>query len=247
MANLDPTDMGGVRETFLTTHWSLVEGVRERQDKDQALIGLLLERYWKPVYCCLRRKGYGNEQAKDLTQGFFHEVVLNRKLVERADPSKGRFRSFLLHALGQYLLDEQRRDAAQKRIPRSKLVPLDIADPPSLPQTTQELDAEACFNYAWKVDLLDRVLTELREWYVGQGMEVCCLRRNWTFPDCVLVSTVGSHSLKGNVHDHTTTVFRPGESPNSPAPPVGAQTHLGGLRAVSAQSQRLLPLAKRSV
>jgi DNA-directed RNA polymerase specialized sigma24 family protein len=171
MASRDETDIGGVRETFLTTHWSMIEGVRERQDKDQALIGLLLERYWKPVYCCLRRKGYGNEQAKDLTQGFFHEVVLNRKLIERADPSKGRFRAFLLHALNQYLIDEQRRDAAQKRIPPSKLVPLDIADPPSLPQTTQELDAEACFDYAWKVDLLDRVLTELREWYVGQGME----------------------------------------------------------------------------
>jgi DNA-directed RNA polymerase specialized sigma24 family protein len=171
MANRDPTDMGGVQETFLTTHWSLVEGVQERQDKDQALIGLLLQRYWKPVYCCLRRKGYGNEQAKDLTQGFFHEVVLNRKLVERADPSKGRFRSFLLHALNQYLIDEQRREAAQKRIPPSKLVPLDIADPPSLPQTMRELDAEQCFNYAWKADLLDRVLTELREWYLGQGME----------------------------------------------------------------------------
>ncbi|MBN1509981.1 MAG: hypothetical protein JW955_24260 [Sedimentisphaerales bacterium] len=172
MANLDPTNMGGVRETFLTTHWSMIEGVRERQDKDQALIGLLLERYWKPVYCCLRRKGYANEQAKDLTQGFFHEVVLNRKLVERADPSKGRFRSFLLHALNQYLIDEQRREEAQKRVPPSKLVPLDIADPPAFPETVQELDAEQFFNYAWKADLLDRVLTELREWYMGQGMEV---------------------------------------------------------------------------
>jgi len=149
----------------------MIEGVQERQDKDRAVIGLLLERYWKPVYCCLRRKGYGNEQAKDLTQRFFHEVVLSRKLVERADPSKGRFRSFLLHALSQYLIDEQRREAAQKRIPRSKLVPLDIAEPPSLPQAAHELDAEQCFNYAWKADLLDRVLTELRDRYVSQGME----------------------------------------------------------------------------
>ena len=41
MANLDPTDMGEVRETFLTTHWSMIEGIRERQDRDRALIGLL--------------------------------------------------------------------------------------------------------------------------------------------------------------------------------------------------------------
>lgn len=167
----DRTDIGGERETFLTTHWSMVQGVKEREDKDRALIGLLLGRYWKPVYCCIRRKGYDNESAKDLTQGFFHEVVLNRNLVQRADPTKGRFRSFLLHALKQYLLDVQRQEAAQKRIPKTKLVPLDVTDPPLLPQPTQELDAEQCFNYAWKADLLDRVLTELKEWYHGQAME----------------------------------------------------------------------------
>ena len=88
--------MGGETETFLTTHWSLIEDVQSRGDKDRALIGLLLGKYWKPVYCYLRRKGYDNEQAKDLTQDFFHEVVLSRDLVRRADQSKGRFRSFLL-------------------------------------------------------------------------------------------------------------------------------------------------------
>lgn len=171
MVYRDRTDMGGVRETFLTTHWSMIQGVKEGEDTDRVLIGLLLGRYWKPVYCCLRRKGYGNEEAKDLTQGFFHEVVLNRNLVQRADPAKGRFRSFLLHALNQYLVDVQRKEAAQQRIPRAKLVPLDVADPPSLPQPVHEFDAEQCFNYAWKVDLLDRVLAELKEWYIGQGME----------------------------------------------------------------------------
>ena len=87
----DQTDMGGLRESFLTTHWSLIDGIQKHQDKDRLLISLLLERYWKPVYCYLRRKGYHNEEAKDLTQGFFHEIVLNRCLVERADSSKGRF------------------------------------------------------------------------------------------------------------------------------------------------------------
>lgn len=163
--------MGGARETFLTTHWSLIEDVKEHQDKDRALIGLLLERYWKPVYCYLRRKGYDNEQAKDLTQGFFHEVVLSRYLIERADQAKGRFRSFLLHALNQYLVDEQRKDTAQKRIPEGKLVPLDIVDPPALPQKVRQLDPEQCFDYAWKADLLERALCELKQWYLGRGMD----------------------------------------------------------------------------
>ena len=68
----DRTTMGGAGETFLTTHWSLIEHVQRHEDRDRALIGLLLQRYWKPVYCYLRRRGYENEQAKDLTQAFFH-------------------------------------------------------------------------------------------------------------------------------------------------------------------------------
>ena len=171
MAYRDRTDMGGARETFLTTHWSLIEDVKEHEDKDRALIGLLLERYWKPVYCYLRRKGFDNEQAKDLTQGFFHEVVLSRHLVERADQSRGRFRTFLLHALNQYLADEQRKEAAQKRIPEGKLVPLDDSRLPELPQDVSQLEPEQCFDYAWKAELLERALSELKQWYVARGMD----------------------------------------------------------------------------
>jgi DNA-directed RNA polymerase specialized sigma24 family protein len=171
MTYRDRTDMGGAREMFLTTHWSLIDGVKEHTDKDRALIGLLLERYWKPVYCYLRRKGYDNEQAKDLTQDFFHEVVLSRSLIDRADQSKGRFRSFLLHALNKYLVDELRKETAQKRIPQAKLVPLDISNPPVLPQKVSQLEPEQCFDYAWKTDLLERALAELKQWYFGRAME----------------------------------------------------------------------------
>jgi RNA polymerase sigma-70 factor (ECF subfamily) len=171
MVRRDQTDMGGTAQTFLTTHWSLIEGIQQQQDPEQAMIGLLLRRYWKPVYCYLRRSGYGNEQAKDLTQGFFHEVVLGRQLVQRADPSKGRFRAFVLHALKQYVIDTQRRQTTQRHIPPAKLVPLDMADPPAEIEAMSSLDAEQSFNYAWKADLLDRVLAEVRDRYARQGME----------------------------------------------------------------------------
>ena len=123
----DQTDMGGIGEVFLTTHWSLIDNIQSDDDRKGALIGLLLEKYWKPIYCCLRRKGYGNEEAKDLTQDFFHKIVLNRELVQRADSSKGRFRFFLLHALKQYLVSEKRKETAKTRIPRHKIVSLDVA------------------------------------------------------------------------------------------------------------------------
>jgi len=175
----DQTDMGGLRESFLTTHWSLIEGIKKHQDKDRSLISLLLERYWKPVYCYLRRKGYHNEEAKDLTQGFFHEIVLNRRLVDRADASKGRFRSFLLHALDQYLIDRMRRESTQNRIPKEKLVPFDITNPPELPQTILERSPEDCFAYTWKSELLERTLAQLQADCEQQGLQThWCLFRD---------------------------------------------------------------------
>ena len=171
MKNYDWTEIGGVRQAFLTTHWSLVEDIKKAGDQDQALIGLLLERYWKPVYCYLRRKGYDNERSKDLTQGFFHEVVLNRDLVDRADSSKGSFRSLLLYALNHYVVDGQRKETASKRIPKDKLVPLDITNLSALPEIEDELNPEETFNYAWKADLLERALMQVKENYISQGME----------------------------------------------------------------------------
>jgi RNA polymerase sigma-70 factor (ECF subfamily) len=171
MENRDWTEIGGARQKFLTTHWSMLEGIKQHDDKERNLIGLLLERYWKPVYYYLRRKGYNNEKAKDLTQGFFHEIVLDRDLIDRADPSKGSFRTLLLHALNHYLVDEHRKESAQQRIPKDKLVRLDITDSPALPEIIDEFDPAETFNYAWKADLLERSLSEVKQNYAKQGME----------------------------------------------------------------------------
>lgn len=159
----DYTDMGGVGQAFLTTHWSLIEDVGAGEhEKNQALIELLLKKYWKPVYCYLRRKGYQNEEAKDLTQGFFHEVVLGRSLIEKADRTKGRFRSFLLMALNRYVINVQQEQAAKKRMPRGKLIPQDMADMADLPHAITTLTAEDAFTYAWVSALLEQVLREVQ-------------------------------------------------------------------------------------
>ena len=156
------TDMGGTGEAFLTTHWSIIENIGEsEEDRSRALIGSLLGKYWKPVYCYLRRKGYDNEQAKDLTQAFFHEVVLGRSLIQKADQSKGRFRSFMLIALNRYLITAKAGQAAKKRIPKSKLIPLGVMDGPELRLAASDLTPEDSFNYAWVSALLEQVLSEV--------------------------------------------------------------------------------------
>ena len=185
MGRDDYTDIGGTGEVFLTTHWSLIQGV-DSHDKagNRALIGLLMNRYWKPIYCYLRRKGYNNEQAKDLTQGFFHEVVLERHLIENADAAKGRFRSFLLMALDRYLVNVQEMETAQKRKPKGRLVPLDLLEPPRLPQSLMVSAPEDTFRYAWISDLLERVLAQVEAKCYEDGKTVhWCLfrdRHQWT-------------------------------------------------------------------
>jgi DNA-directed RNA polymerase specialized sigma24 family protein len=166
MNRYEHTSMGGTGEAFLTTHWSAIGRIAGDGDRDnQALINELLKRYWKPVYCFLRRKGSDNEQAKDLTQGFFQEVVLDRELIQRADQARGRFRTFLLSALEQYLARVHRKETARKRIPKDKLVRLEQIDPAELPELVGELTPEESFNYAWVSELLDRLLADVEAKY----------------------------------------------------------------------------------
>jgi len=157
----DYTDMGGTGGAFLTTHWSLIEDIKSKEDKNRALVGLLLNKYWKPVYCYLRRKGYDNDTAKDLTQEFFYEAVFSRGLIQKADESKGRFRSFMLIALNRFLINIRHKETAKKRIPKDKLVPLDMIDSLELPQTLSRLAPEDSFNYAWVSSMLEDVLEEV--------------------------------------------------------------------------------------
>jgi RNA polymerase sigma-70 factor (ECF subfamily) len=170
----DKTDIGGIQEAFLTTHWSLVDSIDTSNDadKNRGLVGLLLKRYWKPAYCYLRRKGYDNEEAKDLTQGFFHEVVLGRQLIEKADRSKGRFRSYLLVALNNYISTVHAAQTAQKRMPEGRLIPLDMTDPPDFCRVVRGYTPEESFDYVWVSALLEQVLEDVETTCCGEGKTV---------------------------------------------------------------------------
>ena len=186
----DQTEMGGSREAFLTTQWSLIENIKTDQSRDGILVNFLLQQYWKPVYCYLRRKGYDNEQAKDLTQEFFQTVVLHRDLVGRADQAKGRFRSFLLFALNEFLTRQRLKETARKHIPKGKLISLDIGDAPTLPQSVEIASPEESFHYAWLSALLERVLAEVRSDCEREGLET-----HWRlFYQRVVKPIMGGHS-----------------------------------------------------
>jgi RNA polymerase sigma-70 factor (ECF subfamily) len=167
------TSIGGDQRDFQTTHWTAIEQVRVGGSAHaQMLIGELLRAYWKPVYCYLRHRGLGNEEAKDLTQDFFQEVVLGRELVRLADRTKGRFRTLLLRALDRYLVSVHRKRTARKRIPPEKLFPLADEQLRELPAQIDPLSSEDAFNYAWVSGLLDRMLADVKEQCLRHGMAV---------------------------------------------------------------------------
>ena len=156
-----PTTRGG-NEPFPVTHWTEILAARsDSEPRRQAALEELLTAYWKPVYCYLRSKGHEKEASKDLTQGFFHEVVLGRDLIQRADRAKGRFRTFLLKALGEYAASVRRADKAKKRLPEGGFLPLEGIDTLGIPELTYCRTPQEVFDYAWASALLDEVLTEV--------------------------------------------------------------------------------------
>jgi len=162
--------MGGARGSFETTRWTQIQAAQTHDlGRRQVSVSNLLERYWKPVYCYLKHKGCNNEDAKDLTQGFFHEIVLGRELIQQADQKKGRFRTFLLTALDRYTTSVYRKETAKKRRPEHGLAQLESSATTDLPMVESKRTPELAFHYTWATNLLDQVLAKIREEYCDTG------------------------------------------------------------------------------
>src|SRR4030095_10114560 len=103
--------------SFASTRWTVVRQAADSQTASQHALSALSELcqiYWRPVYVFLRRQGTTQHDAQDLTQGFFAELIDSRAYT-RADPMKGRFRSFLLGTLKHFVAHVRAYERAQKR------------------------------------------------------------------------------------------------------------------------------------
>lgn len=121
-----------LRGSFATTHWSLVlaasgagDGAHDAAEA-RAALEQLCRIYWPPIYAFVRRKGHQPDDARQLTQEFFTRL-LERRDIDDADPDRGRFRSWLLGALQNFLANDWRQRTAKKR-DEHKLVWLDGLD-----------------------------------------------------------------------------------------------------------------------
>ena len=100
---------------MVTTQWSQVLAARDGSDtKARRALEALYKTYWEPLYAYIRHHGSSPDEASDLTQAYFTEL-LAKDFLASVDPSKGRFRSFLFSSLKHFLSHERERVRAQKR------------------------------------------------------------------------------------------------------------------------------------
>jgi RNA polymerase sigma-70 factor (ECF subfamily) len=156
---------------FATTRWTLIAAAQdEASPQARDAVSSLCEAYWYPLYAYIRRRGFSAEQAQDLTQEFFANL-LERHTLALVDPARGRFRSFLLAACDHFLAHERDRAQAQKRGGGRTIVSLDFSSAegryhgePSDPDTPERL-----FARRWATTLLEQVFARLRQDYAQKG------------------------------------------------------------------------------
>ena len=156
---------------FATTHWSVVLAAKtgDSQQADQAL-EKLCRTYWPPLYAYIRRDGHDPAEAQDLTQEFFARL-LAREYLQNLHHQEGKFRSFLLAYVKNFLLEQRRRDRAQKRGGGCEFISLDqpVGEAGYLLEPVDELTPIEVFDRRWAQGILQTALDRLRQEYATRG------------------------------------------------------------------------------
>jgi RNA polymerase sigma-70 factor (ECF subfamily) len=158
-------------DQFVTTRWSLIlsaAGSSADEQKVREALAELCRTYWRPVFLFVSCKGYSVQDAQDLTQDFFVMIVETNWLAH-ADEHRGRFRSFLLKSLQNFLSHANERNRAVKRGGRVEFVSWDewMTEAPSQvwvsARTLDSLAPELLFDLRWAATVVEHALQRLRE------------------------------------------------------------------------------------
>jgi RNA polymerase sigma-70 factor (ECF subfamily) len=158
-------------QSFPTTLWTVVlHAGHDGAEQGRAALAQLCHAYWYPLYSFVRHRGYSPHDAEDLTQAFFAHLLEKRGL-GRVDAEHGRFRTFLLASLKNFLANDWDRSHAQKRGGAQSIVSLerDAGESRFQLEPSHDLTPERHFERQWAVTLLDQVLAALRAEYQADG------------------------------------------------------------------------------
>lgn len=161
-------------DSFPTTQWSLVlaAGRYPSGTNSNSALATLCQKYWYPLYAYARRRVGNVDEAQDLTQAFFVDL-LERKSIAVADPERGRFRAFLSTSFRYFLANQWDRARARKRGGDKSILSLDFAAGDSRYKMTpvDEQTPEKIFDRQWALQLLELVLSCLRQEYQNSGKD----------------------------------------------------------------------------
>ncbi len=149
-------------QVFATTRWSVVRACNDATDRRaREALGEICQAYWQPVYACIRHRGHSPQDAEDLTQDFFAQLLAGRYF-EQLDQSRGRFRAFLSVALRNFLRDRWRRRWTWRRA--AVIVSLESQQAESgyslLPAT--QITPESLYERQWAHMVIENALEQLR-------------------------------------------------------------------------------------
>jgi RNA polymerase sigma-70 factor (ECF subfamily) len=162
----------GLASRFAATRWTIVlaaAGPKTGTARQRALEELA-QTYWFPLYAYIRRQGRTAAEAEDLTQGFFARL-LEKKVLAAADRERGKFRSFLLASLKNFLFDEWDKSRRLKRGGGQKIVALDALDAETRYRLgpANDLTPERLFERRWALTVLDQVMARLQQECMDRG------------------------------------------------------------------------------
>src|SRR5438552_12075356 len=167
----------GQSDLFPSTHWSAVLAAGRNQAEPEiarAALAQLCQTYWAPLYSFVRSRGYTVHDAQDLTQSFFAHLI-EHKIYARADRQKGRFRSFLLASLKNFLADAFDRERTLKRGGGQHFLPLheeQAKEAESLFHPYSSATSEDwIFDRSWADALIAAGLERLSADYEGESKE----------------------------------------------------------------------------
>ena len=147
-------------------------GDEENEAQAQEALAGLFQIYWYPLYAYVRRRGYGEQDAEDLVQAFCLHLQ-EKHAIAKADRQRGKFRTFLLSSLQNFLGHERERSRAQKRGGGQELIRLDAqeADARYQLEPSHSVTPETIFEKRWAHALLEQTVSGLRSDFVARGKE----------------------------------------------------------------------------
>jgi RNA polymerase sigma-70 factor (ECF subfamily) len=158
------------RHGFVTTRWSLVLNAQgDATPLAQKALSEFLELYRYPVYAFIKSQRYPEDEAQDLTQGFFMQL-LERNDLAAVEQGRGRFRNWLLVSVKHYLSNQRDHERAQKR--GGGLVRVELEDAEAFSKEMAGLTPEQAFDLHWVESLLKNALLALEKEYPRTGKEL---------------------------------------------------------------------------